>query len=327
MISKDRAASFYSMKFKAAVTSHTKAGETHPKVPAPFIKKAITIIEKAAHKDYKLTKNSEVFIIKDICIKPKYILMLVSFTSDSYSDPAYLDTSNNNRNEIKKKISEKMEFSCHIMIAKKMDNDSCNMLVEKVPGFTKAKIKLFINSILRNYKQNKANRSEFEFNHPDGSLTKNNKPRKCRISLSVDINGCPSDRLINDLENGTIKGLKLTHSTKETPWDSDGYFEEKNSSVSFRVSAPSGSRVQAIRNFVSQTLPKRGDFNSARIQFTPPGQTTGTESASLDIDAQDPFSCEYFNKTISLNYSAQHTSYSGFISEIIESMEKHLRVV
>jgi|26BtaG_2_1085354.scaffolds.fasta_scaffold00049_2 hypothetical protein len=324
MITKERKASFFSLSYQLVHTYKLKSKETYPKPSSAIISRASDLLIKGISKgEFYETKN-EKFVILDYDIQKKYILILFNFTTDRYSDPTYYNDKAGTRNKISKKQDEKMEFSCHVLIKRDVVNGDSEMIVEKVAGFSKLRLTNLINKAFRSAKVK--NPLDFEYNHPDGSKDSTGKPRKCKFKFIVHVDGVPSHQMKNDIENGKISGLELISRQKFKNWDQAGYFTEKTTHVKMEFNAPQGSRMGSLKTFLKSLKSTHPDLDRAKLRFKPPGQTKGTESADFDLSEQDPTNCEYYNKTASLNYNADNTSYSQIVPTIVNSMKYHLRI-
>lgn len=324
MINKDRKAAFFSLNFKAAHTNRLKGNETHPAIPATILENAPETLAKGLKTGEIYSTRKEEFHITEFEVNEKYILILFNFTSDRYSDPAYYDKEKDIRSTVQRSESERMEFSCHAMIKRSAPFGTSEMIVEKVSGLPKAKLATLINQVFTRLKRESP--EIFEFNHPDGSKDDSGKARKCKFRMSAVIDGVPSDQMQRDIESGTISGLELVSREKHTAWDNNGHFTEKKSIIKMDFTAPPGSRMDSLKLFLNSIQKNRKEIERAKLRFTPPGQTAGFESANFDLLESDPTDCEYFNKTASLDYHADHTSYDGFVDDIVKSMKRHLRI-
>ncbi|MDQ7731594.1 hypothetical protein QT231_02720 [Halomonas sp. SpR1] len=324
MISKERKASFYSLSFVGTHVHKLKANESNSPLSTKIVSRAPDLLIEGLSKGVFYEAGKEKFVIVNYEIHAKYILILFNFTTDRYSDPTYYDEKSNKRNQITKLNSERMEFSCHVMIKRSLVNGESEMIVEKVSGFSKARLTNLINKAFRESKSKHP--KDFEYNHPDGSKDTRGNPRKCKFKFTVRVDGVPSSQMKNDIENGKISGLELVSRKKFKKWDQHGHFIEKSTHVKLDFNAPSGTRMDNLKVFLGSIKKDKPDLDHAKLRFTPPGQTKGTESAEFDLSDSDPTNCEYYNKTASLNYSADNTSYTDIINDIKNSMKYHLRI-
>lgn len=263
--------------------------------------------------------------IEDYRFGDGYMVILFNHTSDRYSDPNYYSEAEGKRVGVEKVYEDQlMEFSSHVLIKESVVDGAVDILVEKIPGFSKQKLRVVFNQLFKKVKNQHS--EEFEMPHPDGSVDKSGNPRRIKFKILTDVVGVPSEKMINDIENGKIEEVELISRKKIEGWDDDGYIQEKRRRISISLTAPPGNRIESLRKLSGLAKQKHPDMERVRVKFSPPGLVEASESAVYDINDEDPVDCEYFNKSASLQYVADETSFSGLVDKVIINMREMLKV-
>lgn len=332
MVPKDRKAKFHSLVYRPRYNYKLLDGEKeyirfNSSIIESFDSLMVKGISKGVSKKYREKENEIILDIQDYNIGDDVITILLNVTSNRFSDPVYRNKKSNRRNKVNKQDGDEMEFNAHVMIGRKIVEGKSQVLAEAVAGLSAARIKGIITEVFKNAKAKYP--KLFQHDHPDGSCDKKGKPRQAKFAISCDIEGVASDQLIRDIERGEITGLDVVayehNNGSKNVWDSNGYITEDNHKISLKMNAPTGKRMLALREICNKI---KGDdkIKASKINLRfKDNIANANESVSFNLNESDPFDCEYFNKTIPLEYESGYTSHDGLVDDIMKKMRPHFR--
>ncbi|MDF2603064.1 MAG: hypothetical protein K0R56_426 [Sphingomonas sp.] len=255
-----------------------------PQAPFPTLRELVVLWKKAqedpdfAPKEFE--KGAVTALIKDCEIdEPNEIATLLIEVSDKNApNTTYLDHAKRTARHIKKEEPEGSGFSAHVVMSLRSRSDQVNTyltLVEAIPVVSVSRIQATLNKIIRELCEGPKN-SPFTYVRPGG--TKKLVGYVPHILLA----GYPSDRFLQDIEEGTINGLKLVAPTAHESLGAGQYLKMNELAVSVSVSRdiPKGERWETI---LTGAAAKKSEFPTARIYVQP---EAGGKSFHVDVDVE-----------------------------------------
>lgn len=225
-------------------------------------------------------KGAVTALIKDCDIdEQNEIATLVIEVSDKNApNVTYLNHSNRTARHIKKTEPEGTGFSAHVVMSLRSRSDQVNTyltLVEAIPVVSINRIQATLNKIIRDL-CNGAQNSPFKYVRPGGGKKKEGYVPHILFA------GYPSDRFLQDIEEGRINGLKLVAPTTHESLGTGQYLKMNELAVSVTVSRdiPKGERWETMLTGIAA---KKGQFPKARIYVQP---EAGGKSFHVDVDAE-----------------------------------------
>jgi hypothetical protein len=192
----------------------------------------------AASRIYPVRGGEGSMLIGGINIDPmsKSITVLVRLSDKAAPNSVYSDPNAGTFQEHMKASGQGSDLGCHVFISSAEQKSSPNVytcIIEHVQGLPAALIQRALSKML-NYEFNE-NGQSFKYPHPGGGNDRNGNPKFDRCCPHVELRGRPSDRLINDVNNGVISGISLIRTETATQLGGASYLKKKETELKLSI--------------------------------------------------------------------------------------------
>lgn len=281
------------------------------------LRRAFELIETIPLSERTYPRGRERFYISDWNWDGAQLSILINRSDQGIADPIFSDPENKTRREIPKADGEGQDYSSHVIIRFGSDKATAVVLCEQCVGITSLAIGKLLRHVLK--KAKKLSPNDFRQKHVDGSLDAKGQPRMVSLAHYFDLIGHLDASLKDDLNNGQISGIELiTEREKQTEFDDDGFFREKQKIVSLGVST--GSLIQDKFESTIGLFKKHEDkYERARIRFKSPSGAWRT----INWTKAEGFEQSYVRKERVDKFTVPlKSSYEQFNTELLVKMKK-----
>lgn len=240
----------------------------------------------------ELSKGKELLYVADWDWTDDTISILINKSDKGMSDPVFTIPKEKKRRTAEKKEEEGQDFSIHVVI-KLSQNDlgTAIVIVEYCAGLGVLNIRKLLNSLLKDAK--KISPEEFAQFHPDGAMDDKGNPKKYNVTFKCELDGHISDDLKHDLDHGKLHSIELiTEKEQHTPFDEDGYIEEKCKTLVLIPKDDDAGIVNKYSRVKKIFTGQKDNYSKAKIKFKTP---TGLER-TVEMDTVEGLAQAYVKK-------------------------------
>ena len=232
--------------------------EEAPTVGLAELLRDLHLRQSAGESVWIINKNTAAFRIVDMKIMDdkQAAIFLLQYADKAIADPVFSDLNTGTLRAEPKLEGEGVAVSAHVALslAPNMPMGSAYLtLLEHVPGITKSRLEPFLSHEFRKIPKTL-------FVGADG------KKRKCRAL--ADLQGHPSQSLVEDLESGTLSEIELIRNKRIKPqFDEDGYMAERAYSLKLKAKKQlqGAEAINVIERYKERAREKR--YNDMKIRY------------------------------------------------------------
>lgn len=250
--------------------------------PYPPLSDLVPLWVQAAGANFpakEFQKGTITCIVKDheLDAQEEVLTLLLEVSDKNAPNATYLNHANRSARHFAKAAPEGNGHSAHVMISTRQTTGQPNTyltLIEAIPNVSSARIQSTLNTAIRSIC--KAQPGLFTYLGPGGGN------KQLEYVPHVQLGGHPSERFRQDIEAGTINGLKLLAPVPNQALGQGGYLTFNGLSADIGVSKaiPQGQKWNTIFAGIHA---RRVAYPKARIFLQP---ESGGKSFHVDIDAQ-----------------------------------------
>ena len=188
--------------------------------------------------------------------------------------------------------------------------------LEGVPGLSHRLVQATLNSVLKD--AIKSDQAAFQYPDPNGARVRGGGPRMHSFFPTIELEGHPSEALIQDLENGEIENVTLVNSQTHNNLGGNQYMTEREQSLKVKVdrAMPRPGRVATMLNAFR---PRQADFQTAKVRFKDPSGMSRTIDYDIATGTpeQQNYIQSYFVQGINPPMDESCVSLSPFLADAI----------
>lgn len=203
--------------------------------------------------------------------------------SDKYAaESVYSDIATDTFTPHPKADTEGGETGVHVFISLAPERATPNRytcLIEKVPSLDAAKVRRFLNRILHD--EYTANANFFSYPHPGGQMTRAGTVATERCLPRFDVEGRPSQRLADDVQQGRLTGIVLKRTITQTQVGGVPFLKKREATLKLEVDQ--GHLTANIWADVKRALAaEAADYPTAQVGIRLPGRA---KTVSVKVDS------------------------------------------
>lgn len=229
-------------------------------------------------------KGSVDVYLKDVKEAKDFFVLLVNYTDVSSPHNVTRDIKSGVRDETELLSHQGQDRSSHIVIFKKIVNDKCQCLVERNSGLSMAVISSFLEFLACSVSRSKKHKTLFKVDDPKQAVDAKGNIKKRIIRPKFDLQGLPSKKFIDDLDNGVINNVFLVGDAKRYA-GSDIEVPDQFEEIKIKIN-PDYSLVDSWGSLLPEILKvgKKYNLDKFRISFKDPAGKNRTEDIDVDFD-------------------------------------------
>ncbi|WP_263081015.1 hypothetical protein [Endozoicomonas sp. Mp262] len=207
----DRVVFFYDLTLSAKVykTRNPELKEWKPRCPvdlgelADYWKK-LKEQDKAWKEEDK--KRKQIYIA-DIDISDDNVILLLNHTDTTAPTRVVRDIPSNKRTKEERTPTSGPDFSCHIVISKKPNDDGTYRMLHEGGSISSGRTIRFLNTL--NIKASQEFPEGFQAPHPSGHVDKDGNPVSVKVAPEIKHQGLMDDEFASDLARGSFSNIEL----------------------------------------------------------------------------------------------------------------------
>lgn len=302
---------------KAGVSAHPFIN--YIKILEELVENKSTVVVGGRNKD-------KVLYISDMINyeKEEILVLLLNISDRATADPVITDPEKNKRRDIYKDDGEGSDYSAHIVISYKENEESAKKylcVIEKVPNLSVSRIEVLLNRVLRKGKLHAP--SMYQSNHPDGTIV-DGKIKQVKYSPEVRLSGHLSQSFAEQIESGRIERIELYRDVEVTPFDFNSILIEDRYTMSLKINRK--IKAMNIDAIIAALKSGKKSYDTLRVRIKKNNGRSLTHC--LDIDDEEAIhtllvrkeKIEGFNTT--LKTSSERIN-NDIVSKIIHEMGLH----
>lgn len=263
--------------------------------------------------------------LKDVKEAKDFFVLLVNYTDVSSPHNVTRDIKSGVRDETELLSHQGQDRSSHIVIFKEIIDGKCQCLVERNAGLSMAVISSFLEFLACSVSRSKKYKNLFKVDDPKQAVDADGKIKKRTIRPKFELQGLPSSKFIDDLDNGVINNVFLVGDAKKyagTDIEVPDQFEE----IKIKI-RPDSSSSDSWKSLLPEFLKVGKSYNldKLRVSFKDPAGKTRTEDIDVDFDisSQD---MEYVKKSRIGMAIRPKSSYNqvkvSILRKVLEAMDE-----
>ncbi|QQV76547.1 hypothetical protein H5J25_13960 [Sphingomonas aliaeris] len=219
--------------------------------------------------------------------------MLVRHSDKHSAESVYSDILSDTFTAHAKGAAEGGETGVHIFLSLAPEAAIPNRytcIIEKAAGISVTTIRRFLNRLIHD--EYDEDPTSFSYPHPGGQRTRAGKVAMERCLPRLEIDGRPSQRLADDVQNGRLTGIVLKRAVPHTPVGGVPFITQKEATL--RLEIDQGHLTANIWGDVRRALAaEAGTYPSAQIGIKLPARKK-TVSLEVDTATGSPLNEMYF---------------------------------
>jgi hypothetical protein len=253
--------------------------------PPPMKDVMMTILARFADGkvSHVINKKTATLEIGDMRIDEDegYALLLVRI-SDTTAPDAYLsDPQKGTFRIVRKRDGEGRGYGAHLIIALNGNEGAPNTyraLLEKNTGLHRSHVSRLLQAVLRSLYQE--DDTVFSCDHVGGQKTREGHPKRVKFRPMLEFTGQPSETLVQELEDGTLKDIALIHNEQKQQLSGRAWLEKQESILKVKVK-PNNQLKHVWQNLkaVLSDQAQQG-YERARIKF----KNTDGDVETIEVD-------------------------------------------
>lgn len=264
----------------------------------PTLRELVDVwIERVQAKDayHVLQEEKIIFQINDARLNNEQdkVTLLISVIDKLMPDAAYAHMGTRETTVMRKTAEQGGNLSAHLVIdlnAYKAHTHLC--LIEGVRKLNATSIYRLLNRLIKDACED----DDMRFSYPDpgGAKTRLKEPKRHPYQPLVRLNGHPSATLIQDLESGRIRNIKLTKSQENTAFSDSDFLTEKGYELTLGIKAD--AEREGLFGRIMEALTQHKDtYTEGRIVFV--DDEKNSHSVDFDLETGRPFAEEFIKHT------------------------------
>lgn len=251
--------------------------------PSMLTAAALWEARSQASTPYDINSGDATMIIGDIDAPAgqNYLVMLVRLSDTKAPNSVYSNIDTGDFTEHEKAGRTGADVACHVFISLAEERDQPNVYtccIERVTGLSGGLIKRILSKFL--HQEFSDNPQSFRYPAPGGGLDRDGNPRTERACPHVELRARPSDRFVQDLNEGALTGVKLIKTEAVTPMTGAAYLTKSTSELRLHIvrdnmPAQIWTSLRHMLNHYSQ------DYGTSQVTYKLAG---GGRTVTIDID-------------------------------------------
>ena len=211
-----------------------------------------------------------------------YATLLVRLSDTKAPNSVYSNPPAGGFTEHHKAPSEGADLGCHIMVSldpEKGFPDLYTCAIEKVTGLSADLVQRLLSKLL-NYEWQATD--FFTYPHPAGGKKADGSPKTEKCCPHVVLRGRASDKLANDLENGTLTGVALVQTYAHNPVAGAPYLTMQKAELKLDINRAAMPKLNIHASLMAVFKANSQNYPTAKISYKLPG---GARQVSVELNA------------------------------------------